>query len=257
MPLELHVLHSSPVLSGIPREPQEVAAAFDRVWALARFEGADCPDGWRGIWPLDGAPDLLLKAQRRAQGRSVIRRTDRAFRQLREIRGLLAFAAAGIPVPDVVAWGVDRHWLPRRTFLIQRIIPDATDFATFLASERSASRRARAIAAVGAQIRALHQQRLFHGDCSPRNLLVRAQGDGFDVFLLDCPKAATRAPRWRHAYLARADRVRVSESPELDPHEVRALLQACGETRLEPALRMIARVSRRTRRLLGLMRAEA
>jgi len=246
MSVELHVLTPTAIL------PRALAPrdGFERVWKHTSFEDGRTAPSWRGFWRLADAPDgaghepaFILKAQRTPRGSGVLQRADRAFRTQREIEGLTAFAASGAPVPELVAWGIERHrGRPRRSFLLQRLVPDAVDFDTLLRRETRPEVRRRAIQAVGAEVTALHALGHFHRNLAARNLLVREQDRGFACFFIDCPRASCDAPRWRRAYLARADRLMLAlyaAKAGADEEEQRALLVASGEREIPRALDLL------------------
>jgi 3-deoxy-D-manno-octulosonic acid kinase len=164
---------------------------------------------------------------------------DRSFRLARETKALLALRRAGVPVPEILAWGVE--WsglLPVRTLLLEQRIPGAEDLDAFIRRERAEAARRRVLGAVGDAVRQLHDAGLFHGDLATRNVLVRPEPSGVDVWFIDCPRAKLHVARWRHDYLARRDRALLSHHMTragAARDEVRMLLEACGEEHLDVA----------------------
>lgn len=251
MPLELHV--KSP--TGLLPDATEPTAAFERVWQRAEFAEGRHADSWRGIWLLPEDGGLYLKAQREPRGRGVLQRAARSYRLVWELDGLRAMAAAGVPVPELVGWGVERRLgRPVRSFTLQRRLPDVEDLGALLLRERDPAERRHAIEVVGAAVVSLHARGIFHRNLAARNVLVRPD-DGTRELLervtfIDCPRASTGAPRWRHAYLARADRLALAYHcgrAKCDEDELRAVLEACGEPEVERAIDLLrTRLARRS-----------
>ena len=243
MALEIHVLTPTAMLP-LTIEPKD---GFERIWQRTYFDESVNASGWRGHWflPVDpsdavGSEELILKAQRAPRGRSSLQRADRAYRMLREIKGLRALGEDGVPVPELVAWGIERcGGRPERTFLLQRRVEGAEDFHALLSRERRPAARRRAIDAVGAAVAALHARGHFHRNLACRNLLLRERGDALEVFFIDCPRVVCDAPAWRRGYFARADRVFLAlhaAKTGASGDELRALLAACGEPDANRAL---------------------
>ncbi len=230
MSLELHVLAPTSLV-----ESTRDAVNFERLWQRATFHDDRSTTSWRDVWFLPEDGGLVLKAQRVPEGRTPLQRLDRAFRLAREIEGLLAFARCGVPVPDVVAWGIERRrGLPVRTILLARRIEEAVDLAAFLRSEYDQAARRDALSSVGAAIRDLHGRGLFHRNLATRNVLVRRRNSSraFEVWFVDCPRAMHRSRRWRHEALARIDRTFLARHllrDETSPSDVEWLLRASGE----------------------------
>ncbi len=236
MALEIHVLTPTAMLPQTI-EPKD---GFERIWQRTHFDDGVTASGWRGHWFLSGDPTdaagsegLVLKAQRAPRGRGRLQRADRAYRTLREIAGLRALGEDGVPVPELVAWGIERcGGRPERTFLLQRCVEGAEDFHALLSRERQPAARRRAIDAVGAAVAALHKRGHFHRNLACRNLLLREREGALEVFFIDCPRVAYDAPAWRRGYFARADRVFLglhAAKTGASEDELRALLVACGE----------------------------
>jgi tRNA A-37 threonylcarbamoyl transferase component Bud32 len=106
-----------------------------------------------------------------------------------EWQNLEQFARWGIPVPEIVARGMERRLGAFcRGALITRELPDAIDLAS-LAHERDPRLQDRRWAdkvmrQVAAHVRTLHAHRFAHNDLKWRNILVdRAE----KVWFIDCP----------------------------------------------------------------------
>ena len=107
-----------------------------------------------------------------------------------EWQNLMQFARWGIPVPEIVAWGMERRrWGAfYRGALITRELPDASDLAS-LAHQRDARLRNRrwvesVMRQVAAHTRTLHAHHFAHNDLKWRNILVDKTGK---VWFIDCP----------------------------------------------------------------------
>ncbi|MDR2365126.1 MAG: hypothetical protein LBD68_04625, partial [Zoogloeaceae bacterium] len=106
-----------------------------------------------------------------------------------EWQNLEQFARWGIPVPEIVACGMERRLGAfYRGALVTREIPDAIDLAR-LAQERDPRLQNRRWAEnvmrqVAAHARVLHAHRFAHNDLKWRNILVDKAGK---VWFIDCP----------------------------------------------------------------------
>lgn len=199
-----------PSVLAVPGEaPSE---AFERLWSRTRLGRAP----GRDIVHLE-ADGVFLKGSR-WYGPFRPGALPRAFRLLRETRSLLAQREAGLPVPEVVAHGVERRFgAPARALLAVRAIPGARDVETLLAEGggMAPADRLRVFRAVGVAARRMHEAGFFHRDLYARNVLVRAAGGDFEAYLIDCPRCEVGRLRARSAFLRRADLFRFARDAKL------------------------------------------
>ncbi|MDR2637820.1 MAG: protein kinase [Zoogloeaceae bacterium] len=109
-----------------------------------------------------------------------------------EWENLRQFARWDIPVPELVAWGLERrHGAFHRGALITRELVGTEDLASLAARRDQRLFDRRRLAAIGAQIarhtRVLHAHRFIHNDLKWRNILVDAEDR---VWFIDCPLGA-------------------------------------------------------------------
>ncbi len=217
----------------------DVRAAFERVWArLPAFE----EDNAFIALPGEG---LFLKGQR-IRPRIHQETLRQARRLIREVECLRRVAAAGVPVPEVVAFGTHRRFGAHvRTFLIQRLIPDAVELRTIVRSTRPGDNtRAAVLLAVGKAIAAMHGVGAFHRDLASRNILVRDSESAPRVTFIDCPRAEVLSPGSRAEGRRRSDLFRLTRNiRRYDPadDELLDLLRTAGADDPDAYLRMARR----------------
>lgn len=122
----------------------------------------------------------------------------RAFREWRLLREL---RTAGLPVPEPVAAGFERHGLFYRADLITEEMPTRRTLTRSLAA---APLDAAAWRAVGACVGRLHAHGVHHADLNAHNLLL---GDDGTVYVLDFDRGRIRRRgAWERAVLERLQR---------------------------------------------------
>lgn len=102
---------------------------------------------------------------------------------------LRRFERWGMPVPHIVAYGLERRFgIFRRGALVTREAPDTTDLAQLVRNGDPRLRDPRRVDRIGRQLakatRTMHDHRFTHNDLKWRNLLVDTQGR---LFFIDCP----------------------------------------------------------------------
>ena len=211
--------------------------AFERVWArLPPFEEANsfC------VLAHDGG--LFLKGQR-IQPRVRVESLLQSNRLLHETRYLGHMHDLGVPVPEILAHGVERcGGVPVRTFLLLRHVADSEDLRA-LVSRTTVGERRDVWEPVGNAVARLHAVGLFHRDLTARNVLVRPRGGEAAVHLIDCPRAEWGRLPLRRKFLRRSDLFRLGRSILAaggTEGEVRTMLCAYGARDVEEVLTQLA-----------------
>jgi len=198
-----------------------VGAGRGATWALRLEDGVEAVLRW---YRRGGLPRLV------ADDRFV------AFGGLRPLRELAVTEEArrrGLAVPEVLGARVDRVGPALyRGAIVTRRIGGVVSLAE-LARGSDRRRRLAALGAVGAALRRMHDQGLHHRDLNAGNLLLRPQGDGFAVTIIDLDRARLMASvpaGRRRAALARLARSLAKERDGriLDAAERAALVDAYG-----------------------------
>lgn len=216
----------------------EEPTAFERVWE--RLPASEQENVFTFVEE-DGG--LFVKGQQpMRRGRPTPARRRR--RILNEVRSLRRLAELELPVPELVAWGVEEdHGVVQRSFLVLRQIPEAVSLDEFLSSATvTAATRAGVLSQVGGVVRRLHECSVFHRDLSARNLMVQQGAGGHcAVWIIDCPRAEESRLPLRRGFLRRADLYRLARSllkVGATDDEVLTTLAAAGAP---PALRTALR----------------
>ena len=99
---------------------------------------------------------------------------------------------AGISVPRVFAWGVERRLgILRRCFLVLDRIQGAVDLRRLQREDDDTARRWAVLRAVGESVRQMHAAAVCHRDLAGRNLLIVGWDEAGppQVIFIDCPRA--------------------------------------------------------------------
>ena len=222
--ISVHVRVPSALAAASSRD----AARFEAVWArlpddddhVNRFTDVE-----NGTLFLKGQVTPLLWGLRHALSPPGI---------LRELRGLQWMRDAGIMVPDVIAWGVERRLgVVRRCFLVLDRIRDAVDLRRLGRDDDDPVRRRAVLETLGRVVARMHTASLFHRDLSGRNVLVTGWDGGKqpEIVLIDCPRAERGRYGPRIAFLRRADLYRLTRSVlklGATDDEARLLLDTAG-----------------------------
>ena len=224
----------------------DAAAAFERAWdRLPPFveDNSFCA--------LDDDGGVFLKGQR-IRPRFHTESLRQAGRLSRETRFMLRMHAAGLPVPEVLAYGVQRHFgVSVRAFLLLRLLPGAEDLRSVI-RRTTPEERADVWEPVGRLVTQLHDTHLFHRDLTARNVLVRRDDKsderGVRAHLIDCPRAEHGSFGPRRSFLRRSDLFRLGRSVLKaggEESEVRALLAAARTPQPDALCEVIARSARK------------
>jgi tRNA A-37 threonylcarbamoyl transferase component Bud32 len=113
-----------------------------------------------------------------------------------EARNLTFFKTIGIPVPEVIGWGLRRNsWgRPVEEFIITRAIDGAQPLDLFIkhaCPDRSrpefARRRDEIIDKISLWAKSLHDHKFFHNDLYWRNIIGCLAGEKTRIYFIDCP----------------------------------------------------------------------
>ncbi len=188
--------------------------------------------------PGDGC---FLKGQR-MRPHARLEAVRQARRLVREVAFLRRMRAAGVPVPKLLAWGVETKFgCSLRSFLLLRLLSDAEDLRAII-RRTTAAERGDLWRPVGAVVAQLHATRLFHRDLTARNLMVQRREGAVRVHLIDCPRAEYGRLAPRRAFLRRSDLFRLGRSVLKaggEPDEVRLLLRHVGAEHADQMLAAI------------------
>lgn len=215
----------------------DASDVFESVWQ--RLPDSDQENVIAHL-PEDGG--LFVKGQQPTRrGRPTPARRRR--RLVKEVRSLERLAELQLPVPEVIAWGVERcGTVVERSFLVLREIPDAVDLSDLLADGETAPEvRREVLERAGEVVRRLHECHVFHRDLSARNLMAQLTDDGPLVWIIDCPRAEESRLPLRRSFLRRADLFRFARSllkvGATDDEVEVALTHAGASPRLRRAVR--------------------
>ena len=201
-------------------------ASFERIWAGIPKNRP------RRLWHFLPEQGLFVKGRmaRWNLSRSNYMRSRRLFTERRALAGL---AALGLPVPEVVAVGVERRaGIATRSWLMLRLFEHAVDLERYLLDGLDApgsSRRQAVLEAVGRLVAQLHGAHAYHRDLSTRNVLLRLDADVPQTYLIDCPNAKLAPLRCTEPKLRRGDLFRITRSCRRNgatPEEIEQLLVA-------------------------------
>lgn len=154
-------------------------------WALVhRLELPDAPDGCRAIY---------LKQQRNYSTRSFRHPLAGEPVVARELRNLREFAAASLPVPVPVCFGIRNRDGNRDALLGTAELTGYADLDAALQQVTGHTARARLTAGAGRLIRRLHDLRWEYRCLYPKHLMVAGGGSGAPEFaFIDLEKARRR-----------------------------------------------------------------
>jgi tRNA A-37 threonylcarbamoyl transferase component Bud32 len=131
---------------------------------------------------------VYLKAYHRYRWRDVVLEVVRPTKAERAFRVSLALERLELRAPRPVACGVRRRWgVVRGAFLAAEDV-EARDVRCVLAelgSLRSPADKRRMLRRLGAEVAALHEAGIYHGDLVPPNVRVRGHGDGVELVFMD------------------------------------------------------------------------
>jgi len=120
-------------------------------------------------------------------------------RAMAEFSLLARLRARQLPVPQACAARRVRHGLFYRADILVALIPEATDVARLLHEVRTVTPEE--WQALGAAVRALHDEQVFHSDLNCHNLMLDANGK---AWIVDFDKCGFRAGEdWKSGNLAR------------------------------------------------------
>jgi len=138
---------------------------------------------------------VYLKTYHRYRWRDAVLEILRPTKAERALRASVALQAAGFRVPRPVACAVRRRWGAVRGAFFVAEDAGGRDLQTAIAdlgSRRSPSEKWRLLRRLGAEVGALHQGGVYHGDLVPPNVRVRAEGDGIEVLFMDHDRTRVR-----------------------------------------------------------------
>ncbi len=133
-------------------------------------------------------PDIIIKHYRVNGIGNRLKYLVKRSKAASESWGERRCRAAGIPVPDVLAWGENRsHGVLREACLIERCICDAVRLGDYIRDFPAAyppAHRTETMKDVGALLASIHNAGLSHPDFHPGNILVRRNDPGSTELLL-------------------------------------------------------------------------
>lgn len=192
--------------AGLHGEPQ--ADDFDR-WLAEPGEWVEPPNqrrgGMSGVQRLRGGDGRLLYRKQQV---------DHAYRDwlhpfgeptvLREQRALQAFAALGVPVPELVFCATRRRDGRQQALLVTAALEGFASlealYADGAAQRWSDGLKIRVFRRLGGLLARLHRTRWQHGCLYPKHIFVRIDGEEqVEVALLDLEKSRRRFSRQRAA----------------------------------------------------------
>jgi tRNA A-37 threonylcarbamoyl transferase component Bud32 len=131
---------------------------------------------------------VYLKAYHHYRWRDVVMEIVRPTKAEHALRMSLTLEGMGVRAPRPVACGVRRRWgIVRGAFLAAEDV-EARDVRCVLAdlgSHRSPVDKRRLLRRLGAEVAALHEAGIYHGDLVPPNVRVRGEGDGVELVFMD------------------------------------------------------------------------
>jgi tRNA A-37 threonylcarbamoyl transferase component Bud32 len=115
------------------------------------------------------------------------RQRFRAPKARREFDRLTEFARRGVPAPQPLGWGVRASWSGvGESFVVTRAIDDVAPLnRIFVESELTSRQRQELAAALGRFLAKLHDAGVNHRDLHTGNIVGRAAGAGYELFLVD------------------------------------------------------------------------
>lgn len=127
-----------------------------------------------------------------------------------ELATSLRLAAAGIPTPPVVMYGVERvAMVMRRADVVTRTVEDARDLATYMMPGEPLESRAAAWSAARRLVRALGAAGAWHRDLNVKNILLAPHDGGLRAWVLDVDRVEFTTP----ARAERGNLARLLRSP--------------------------------------------
>jgi len=135
-----------------------------------------------------GERRVYLKTYHHYRWRDVIMEVVRATKAEHALGVSVVLRGAGFRVPRAVACGVRRRWgVVRGAFFVSEDV-EARDVRCVIAdlgSRRSPADKQQMLQRLGAEIGALHEAGIYHGDLVPPNVRVRGEGDRVELIFMD------------------------------------------------------------------------
>jgi tRNA A-37 threonylcarbamoyl transferase component Bud32 len=124
----------------------------------------------------------------------------------------------GVPTVDVIAAVVEKSWGPfYRGWLVSRELTDARDLWLVLKDGVSEETTNRLLQAVAGAIRHMHDGGIYHPDLNVKNILVRAEKNAYQIYLIDFDKARLYPGRISSLHASRNLRRLLRSVQKLDP----------------------------------------
>ena len=181
----------------LPLDGDGLEQAFRTVPGAVQFRGRGA------VWSVPVGDDdrAVLRHYRHGGFLAPLTRdvfVGRTPRPVLELACSEALRRRGVRTPEILAL----YWrsagpLMYRADLITREISNGLDLAAWLAAARGrgqSARRRRALVAVGEALAGMHVAGLHHPDLNLKNLVVREQASGIEVWVLDLDRARAGAP---------------------------------------------------------------
>lgn len=112
-----------------------------------------------------------------------------------ELATSLRLAAAGVPTPDVLMYGMQRvATVLRRSDMVTREVTGGRDLSTYMSADARPAERDQAWRAALHLVRALNAAGARHHDLNVKNILVAPTGDHLSAWVLDVDRVSFGVP---------------------------------------------------------------
>ena len=111
-------------------------------------------------------------------------------RPFRELAVTERVRSRGVPTLEVLAALVEREWGPfYRGWLVTRRLGGAKDLWLTLQNDHDMVSRKELFLSVARSLRRMHELGIYHSDLNLKNILVRREGEGLKIYVIDFDKA--------------------------------------------------------------------
>jgi tRNA A-37 threonylcarbamoyl transferase component Bud32 len=142
-----------------------------------------------------GGRQVYVKAYHRYRWRDVLAQAVRPTKAEHALRVSVRLEEAGFRVPRPVACGVQRRWgIVLGAFFVAEAVEarDVRCVITDLGSRHSPADKRWMLRRLGAEVGALHEAGVYHGDLVPPNVRVRGEAEDAELFFMDHDRTRVR-----------------------------------------------------------------